>query len=143
MAALGLCCCTRALSSCGEQELLFVAVRRLLIAVASLCCGAWALGVRASVVVAHGLSSCGSQDLEHRLSSHGAWVSCSTACGIRLDQGSNPCSLHWQVDPQPLRHQGSPLLFNVGIYCYKFPSQHCFHGIQDILVYCMFIFICL
>ena len=25
------------------------------------CCGAWALGARASVVVARGLSSCGSQ----------------------------------------------------------------------------------
>ena len=41
-----------------------------------------------SVVVAHGLS-------------------CSAACGI-FPQGSNPCSLHWQADSQPLRHQGSP-----------------------------------
>ena len=31
-----LCCCTRAFSSCGEQGLLLIAVRRLLIAVASL-----------------------------------------------------------------------------------------------------------
>ena len=36
LAALGLCCCAWAFSSCGEQGLLFVAVRRLLIAVASL-----------------------------------------------------------------------------------------------------------
>ena len=35
-------------------------------------------------------------------------LSCSAACGIFLDQGSNPCPLHWQVDSQPLRHQGSP-----------------------------------
>ena len=42
-----------------------------------------------SVVVAHGLS-------------------CSTACGVFPDQGSNPCPLHWQADSQPLRHQGSP-----------------------------------
>ena len=35
-AALGLCCCARAFSSCGERGLLFVAVRGLLIAVASL-----------------------------------------------------------------------------------------------------------
>ena len=35
-------------------------------------------GVRASVVVAHGLS-------------------CSAACGIFPDQGSNPCPLHWQA----------------------------------------------
>ena len=36
LAALGLCCCTRAFSSCGEQGLLFIAVHRLLTAVASL-----------------------------------------------------------------------------------------------------------
>ena len=36
--------------------------------------------------------------------------SCSVACGIFPDQGSNPCALHWQADSQPLRHQGSPLL---------------------------------
>ena len=34
--------------------------------------------------------------------------SCSVACGIFPDQGSNPCPLHWQADSQPLRHQGSP-----------------------------------
>ena len=33
---LGLCCCAQAFSSCGELGLLFVAVCRLLIAVASL-----------------------------------------------------------------------------------------------------------
>ena len=36
--------------------------------------------------------------------------SCSVACGIFPDQGSNPCPLHWQADSQPLRHQGSPML---------------------------------
>ena len=35
------------------------------------CCGAWALGMQASVVVAHGLSSCSSQALERKLSSCG------------------------------------------------------------------------
>ena len=35
LAALGLCCCAQAFSSCGERELLFVVVRGLLIAVAS------------------------------------------------------------------------------------------------------------
>ena len=42
------------------------------------CCGAWTLGARASVVVAHGLSSCGSRALELRLSSCGsrAWLLC-------------------------------------------------------------------
>ena len=37
--------------------------------------------------------------------------SCSVACGIFPDQGSNPCPLHWQADSQPLRHQESPFLF--------------------------------
>ena len=36
LAVLGLCRCARAFSSCGEQGLLFLAVRGLLIAVASL-----------------------------------------------------------------------------------------------------------
>ena len=35
--------------------------------------------------------------------------SCSAACGIFPDQGSNPCPPHWQADSQPLRHQGSPI----------------------------------
>ena len=41
-ALLDLCCCARAFSSCGERGLLFVAVRGLLI-------------VMASLVVEHGL----------------------------------------------------------------------------------------
>ena len=36
LAALGLRCCAQAFSGCGERGLLFVAVRGLLIAVASL-----------------------------------------------------------------------------------------------------------
>ena len=51
----------------------------------------WSTGSRraGSVVVAHGPSR-------------------STACGIFPDQGSNLCTLHRQVDSQPLRHLGSP-----------------------------------
>ena len=71
MAVLGLCCCARAFSSCGERGLLFVVVHGLLTAVASLCCGARAIGMRASVVVARGLSNCGLRALEHRLGSCG------------------------------------------------------------------------
>ena len=43
-----------------------------------------------SVVGAHGLQSTGSIVVAHRLS-------CSKACGIFPDQGSNPCLLHWQI----------------------------------------------
>ena len=65
LAALGLRCCAWAFSSCSELALLFIAVRGLLIAVASL-------------VVEHGLqvcrlhSSCGWWALERRLGSCGA-----------------------------------------------------------------------
>ena len=41
LAALGLCCCAWAFSSCGERGLLFVAVHGLLIAVASLVVEHW------------------------------------------------------------------------------------------------------
>ena len=53
LAALGLRC-TKA-SRCGGFS----------------CCGAWSLDGQASVATARGLSSCGSQALEHRLSNCG------------------------------------------------------------------------
>ena len=98
MAALGLRCCPWAFSSCGERGLPFIAMHRLLSEVVSLCCGAQAVGTRASVVAARELSSCGLRALERRLSSVVHRLSCSAACGIFLDQGSNLCPLHWQVD---------------------------------------------
>ena len=51
MVALGLCCCVQAFSSCGERASHCGGFS---------CCGAWVLGEQASVVVARGLSSCGS-----------------------------------------------------------------------------------
>ena len=59
-------------------------------------------------------------------------LSCSVACGIFPDQGSNPCPLHWQVDSQPLRHQRSPskpLLYERKTdLSFKFPlSWTCYH----------------
>ena len=71
MAALGFRCCARAFSSCGERGLLFIAVRRLLTAVA-FHCRAWTLDARSSIVVVHRLSSCDPWALEHRLNSFGA-----------------------------------------------------------------------
>ena len=50
--------------------------------------------------------------LELRLSScHLRGLSCPAACGIFLDQGSNLCLLHWQVDSFLLSLQGSPSSF--------------------------------
>ena len=89
----------------------FVSVRGLSLVVASgghsssRCTGLslsrpllWSTGSRraGSVVVAHG-------------------PSCSAACGIYPDQGSNLCPLHWQADSQPLHHQGTPSL-NLKVY---------------------------
>ena len=68
-----------------------------------------------SVVVAHG-------------------PSCSAACGIFPDQGSNPCPLHWQADSQPLRHQGSPtfLFFtSKGSFFCCFLFQQMQKGMED------------
>ena len=73
LAVLGLRFCVRAFSSCGKRGPVFIAVRGplsrplLLRSTGSRCAG--------SVVVAHG-------------------PSCSVACGIFPDQGSNPCPQH-------------------------------------------------
>ena len=45
--------------------------------------------------------------------------SCSAACGIFPDQGSNLCPLHWQAESQPLRHQGSPIRTFLLMGCYR------------------------
>ena len=81
LTVLSLCCCARA-SHCGGSS----------------GCGAQAVGTgglqclqhAGSVVVAHGLS-------------------CSAACGIFPDQGSNLFPLQWQVNSHPQYHQGSLL----------------------------------
>ena len=57
------------------------------------------------------LNSCGLWILEYGLIIVVHGLSCSAACGIFLDQGSNLCPLHWQVDSYPVYHQGSPCLF--------------------------------
>ena len=63
-------------------------------------------GVRASHYRGLSLWSTGSRCAGSVVVAHRP--SCSAACGIFPDQGSNPCPLHWQADSQPLRHQGSP-----------------------------------
>ena len=93
LAVLGLCCFAWDFSSCFEQGLLVV--HRLLIATASRC-RAQALGTQASVL----------QHADSVVVFQG--LSCSAACGIFLEQGPNPCPLHWQADSLPVSHQGSP-----------------------------------
>ena len=69
------------------------------------------------------LQSTGSRRAGSAIVAHGP--SCSVACGIFPDQGSNPCPLHWQADSEQLRHQRSPssnlLMFDyVGFFCFVF-----------------------
>ena len=110
LAALGLHCYARAFSSCGQRGATPHCGVRASHCGGFSCCGAQALGTWASVVVACRLQSTGSVVVAHRLS-------CSTACGIFLEQGSNPCHLHWQADSQPLRHQGSPVYYYYFFLC--------------------------
>ena len=57
------------------------------------------------------LQSTGSRRAGSVIVAHGP--SRSAACGIFPDQGSNPRPPHWQADPQPLRHQGSPSSYSL------------------------------
>ena len=99
----------QAFSSCIKQELHLVMVLRLLISVASLVAESRFEVCRLSVVAACGVYSPDSVVVVHRLS-------CSMACDIFPDQGSNLCPLHWQADSHPLYHKRSPL--NVWICLY-------------------------
>ena len=63
------------------------------------------------------LRSTGSRHAGSVVVAHGP--SCSAACGIFPDQGSNQCPLHWQADSQPPRHQGSP--------CFRFKENKNLH----------------
>ena len=85
-------------SSCGEQ--------------ASYCGGfsqlqPQALGCWASAVAAHRLSSCGPQALEHGTGNCGPWAWLPPGVWDLPGSGIRLCLLHWQVDSQPLNHQGS------------------------------------
>ena len=79
LTVLGLHCCVWASSSCGEQELHSSCGTWASLCGGLSCCQTWALGEWPSVVVVHG-------------------ISCPAAFEIFLDQGLNPCPLHWQAD---------------------------------------------
>ena len=66
-------------------------------------------------------------------------LSCSIARGIFLEQGLNPCPLHWQTGSLLLNHRGSllatfekNLLFTVNLMVYFFPPS--FLGLELILL---------
>ena len=94
----------------------FVSLRGLSLVVASGGHSSlWCVGLSLSQPLL--LRSTGSRHAGSVIMAHGP--SCSAACGIFPDQGSNPCPLHWQADSQPLRHQGSPMIvFLLGYSCF-------------------------
>ena len=66
-----------------------------------------------SLIAVHGLLIAVASLMAHRLYSTDSAVvihqfSCTSACRIFPDQGSNPCLLNRQVDSLPLSRQGSP-----------------------------------
>ena len=81
----------------------FVAVRRLLVVVASLVAEHGLEGARARRCTGskvHGLEGAWAQV------AHG--LSCSVVCGIFPDQEFNVSPVHWQMDSYPLYLQESP-----------------------------------
>ena len=72
------------------------------------------------------LRSTGSRRAGSVIVAHGP--SCSVACGVFPDQGSNPRPLHWQADSQPLCHQGSPVnvILDVDYAVVMIHSCYCF-----------------
>ena len=85
LVVLGLCCFAQAFSRCSEWGYFSL----------------WCMGFSLWWLLL--LRSTGSVAVAHRFS-------CSMACRIFPNQGSNPCTLHWQVDSYPLHHQASPVV---------------------------------
>ena len=89
-------------SSCGDQSLLSSCNAQASRCRDFSCCRTPALGHVGFRSAALQLQSTGSIAAVHR-------VSCSGACGIFRDQGSNACLLDWQADSLPPSHRGNPI----------------------------------
>ena len=100
-AVLGLYCYLQGFSSCGEQELLFILVHGLLIAMASLFAeqGLWACRLRWFSMQAQSLQLTGPRMHKFQQLSPvnlivvAQGLSCPVSRAIFLDQGSNPCPM--------------------------------------------------
>ena len=103
---------------CGEWGLLSSCVARASHCGGFFCCRARAPDTWASKLAALGLG-------------------CSVACGIFLDQGSNLCPLHWQVDSYALLHQGSPrMTFCDSLHMNNLLHRHFYMPRMDTVLVC-------
>ena len=124
VALLGFCHCARVFSSFGKQGLLFSFVAQ----------AAYCSGFSFDRTQTGGLRSCGTQ------------AQFTAACGILLDQGSNPCPLRWQADCSPLGHQGGPYIsISLGsvfwdfLYSFAWTTFSCFFTFLDTLCGCSWV----
>ena len=97
--------CSHVLGSIVLTMRVFTAAQMLLsqavVSGATLHCSAWASHCG-------GFSCCGARALGSQAQQLAAVrLRCSAACEIFLDQGSNSCSLRWQVGSSLLDHQGN------------------------------------
>ena len=126
LTALGLCCfgvaLVQAFSSCGKWGLLFVAVRGLLIVVASLATEHRLQGSRASIVAAHGLFTCGSRARAQQLWRSGLVVPQHVESSWTRDHTCVPC-----IGRQILIHCATREVLNILLLApLKFLSQSVF-----------------
>ena len=94
---LSLRCCTWAFFSCGKRRLPSICGARVS-HFSDFCCRAQAqehVGFSSCSLLAQQVQLTGSVVVAQRLN-------CPVACEIFLDQGSNLCSLYWQIDSLPL-----------------------------------------
>ena len=94
----------------------------------------WLLLLWSTVKVKRELSTWGLPALERQFSTCITKASHSTARGIFLDQGLNPCFLHWQANAYPLHHQGSCSTHCLnGLLCFFFFIVNCLNSLYQLL----------
>ena len=120
---------TAVASLVGEHQLQALRLSTVVLRVSTVVLRLSTVLLRLSTVVL-GLSTMvlGLSTVVLRLSTVVPRLSCSTACGVSPDQGSNPCPLPWQVI---LTHcsPGKSLV-------YDFPRQNHFRGPRTPCVWC-------
>ena len=97
---------------------LFLKINQLISGCAGSCCNARTSHCGSA-------SCCGVQ--AHGFIIVASGLSCPEAGGIFLDQGQNPCPLHWQADSYPLLLQEVQVIYSLSVICLSIlsPVLHC------------------